>query len=380
MGLTDTFQPCVVNSDNGSAFVSHHFREFLSDRQIRQTFSPPYTPQLNSYVERLWGTAFGTARVLLAASNLPPSMHPFAVQTAIWIINRLPRPSRGNQSPYMLLARTLPSLEYLYTFGCLCLAWLTEPLRRGDRHFADRGSPSLYLGPSEEGSMSVVYVFALRRVLPVAKIRVWEDVFPGLRGSSYNWFPDGVGDSGGAANAGTDGTDADTVPTDTTDVAAPDPATDHRNGPMHASTDPYSHHQKPQGQPQSTSPATVEMPGGPDFPFSPPSPATSAAAPHACLICVSNQLRMMASLPPRSNLLAHLRHAANTNNHGAYPWGTTVLHQIRPGCLTVSCLRGHRAILLHSMARRVPITADRTPTILPRLALRHWRPQLPSSL
>ena len=117
--------------------------------------------------------------------------------------------------------------------------------------------------------MSVVYVFALRRVLPVAKIRVWEDVFPGLRGSSYTWFPDGVGDSGGAAN---NGADADTTPTD--------PAAHHRDRSVHApDADVYPQHQQQQSQPRPSSPATVEMPGGPDFSFSPPSPATSAAAP-----------------------------------------------------------------------------------------------------
>ena len=45
----------------------------------------------------------------------------------------------------------------------------------------DRGAPGLYLGPSEEGQCHIVYVFALRRVLPTAKLRVWEDQFPGLR-------------------------------------------------------------------------------------------------------------------------------------------------------------------------------------------------------
>ena len=55
----------------------------------------------------------------------------------------------------------------------------------------DRGAPGIYLGPSEESVGHVVYVFALRRAMPIAKIRVWEDEFPGLRGqSTYRWFPD----------------------------------------------------------------------------------------------------------------------------------------------------------------------------------------------
>lgn len=183
-------KPYVVNCDNGSAFISQHFREFLADRQIQLRFSPPYTPQLNSQIEAMWGTTFGTARVLLAAANLPPSMHPFAMQCARWIENRLPKPSRGNQSPVYMLSKTLSDLSHLYTFGCLCLVTLPGPLRSGDKHFMDRGAPGIYLGPSEEGQCHMVYVFALRRVLPVAKLRVWEDEFPGLRGDKYRWFPD----------------------------------------------------------------------------------------------------------------------------------------------------------------------------------------------
>ena len=81
MGLGTAFKPCVVRSDQGTAFVSHHFREFLSDRQIRQSLAATYTPQQNSHVERFWGSVFGTARVLLAAANLLASDVP-SVRTA----------------------------------------------------------------------------------------------------------------------------------------------------------------------------------------------------------------------------------------------------------------------------------------------------------
>ena len=182
-------KPFVVNCDNGSAFISKHFREFLADRQIALRFSPPYTPQLNAQIESMWCTTFATARVLLAAASLPPSLHPFAMQTARWIENRLPKPTRGNQTPVFMLSKALPDLSHLYTFGCLCLVTLPGPLREGDSHFMDRGAPGLYLGPSEEGQCHIVYVFALRRVLPTAKLRVWEDQFPGLRGHRYAWFP-----------------------------------------------------------------------------------------------------------------------------------------------------------------------------------------------
>ena len=83
MGLVAPIKPQVIITDQGSAFVSHHFREFVAHGQMALRFSSTYTPQQNSHIERMWGYAFGTARVFLAAANLPPSYHPFAVQTAL---------------------------------------------------------------------------------------------------------------------------------------------------------------------------------------------------------------------------------------------------------------------------------------------------------
>ena len=189
LGLFSGFKPHVVRSDQGSAFTSFHFSEFLAARQILQSLACTYTPQQNSHAERFIGIIFGTARVLLAAANLPPTFHPFALQTAAWLQNRLPRSTRNWQSPFHLLSRALPSVENVYAFGCLCAAVIPVPRRDGDRHFADRGGMGLYLGPSEVSPGHVVYLFAAKVIQVVAKIRVWEDQFPGLKGHRYSWFP-----------------------------------------------------------------------------------------------------------------------------------------------------------------------------------------------
>ena len=256
-------KPYVVNCDNGSAFISKYFREFLADRQIQLRLSPPYTPQLNAQIESMWCTTFATARVLLAAASLPPSMHPFAMQTARWIENRLPKPSRGNQTPVYMLSKALPNLQHLYTFGCLCLVTLPGPLREGDKHFMDRGAPGLYLGPSEEGQCHIVYVFALRRVLPTAKIRVWEDEFPGLRGDKFRWFPD-------PPAAGSEGPvvpDSPAPPTNNIEPAPPNDATrDAAQPPPSVST--MDSNASPASSPTSAPPS--------DFPPSPPSPPATA--------------------------------------------------------------------------------------------------------
>ena len=52
LGYHEGFKPLVVRSDQGSAFISYYFREFLADRQIHQSLACTYTPQQNAHAER----------------------------------------------------------------------------------------------------------------------------------------------------------------------------------------------------------------------------------------------------------------------------------------------------------------------------------------
>ena len=187
LGLTHTIKPQLVVSDQGSGYVAHHFREFLSSIQVLHRPSAVYTPQQNPFIERMWGSTFSATRIMLAGSNLPPTFWPFAVQTARWVLNRLPQPSRGNLSPYTILTRRPADVRYLYAFGCQCDVYLAPPQRDGDKHLADRGVPGIYLGPSEESPASVVYDLSTRTIRVSRHVVPYDDRFPGLKGLTFDW-------------------------------------------------------------------------------------------------------------------------------------------------------------------------------------------------
>ena len=182
LGLSHRLRPHVITSDQGSAFMSTYFREFLADDQLRHRPSAVYTPQQNAPVERMWGVRFSTARALLAHATLGPAFHPHALQTANWIWNRLPLASRGNLSAFQILARRPASLAYLRSFGCMVRVFIPDQRRVGDRHFADRGALGINLGPSEVSPATVVYLPSLRRLLVTRQVVFYEDVFPGVKG------------------------------------------------------------------------------------------------------------------------------------------------------------------------------------------------------
>ena len=103
LNLQTHFKPSVIRTDNGSAFISHHFAEFCNASGSQPTTSAPYEPRQNSHIERLWGIIFGMARVYLIMARLPKSFHPFAIQCAVWVYNILPRYRLGNKSPVEIL-------------------------------------------------------------------------------------------------------------------------------------------------------------------------------------------------------------------------------------------------------------------------------------
>lgn len=167
--------------------MSHFFRDFLASEQIRHWPSTVYTPQQNGAVERMWGTRFSMARALLKFANLGPSMHPYALQCANWICNRLPQPSRGNLSPWFILSRRPASVGYLKSFGSLVRMTIPEARREGDRHFADRGALGIYLGPSEQSPGCVVYVPGSKKFFVTRDVLCYEDVHPGIRHIESRW-------------------------------------------------------------------------------------------------------------------------------------------------------------------------------------------------
>lgn len=255
MGLTHQIKPQIVVSDQGSAYVAHYFREFLSGQQVLHRLASTYTPQQNSYVERMWGVTFATARVLLAAANLPPIFHPYAIQTSRWLHNRLPMPSRANMSPYNILTRQPADMTYLYAFGSLCSYTIPAARRDGDKHFADRGAAGIYLGPSEESPASVVYVPSSRTVVVTRHVRCYEDRFPGVHGFNYAWFPP-LSEEGASPPL--------RDPTSATPSNLPQPP------PPNTPTAPPAAHNTPHSNTHAPSPPLFASPLGQTSPASPP--------------------------------------------------------------------------------------------------------------
>lgn len=120
----------ILRADNGGEFTS--MRSFLDERGTIFQHTCAHTPQQNGVVERKHRHLLNVARALRFQANLPLQFWGESVQTACYLINRLPTPLLSLKSPYELLHKTPPIYSNLRVFGCLCYATNLTPNNKFD--------------------------------------------------------------------------------------------------------------------------------------------------------------------------------------------------------------------------------------------------------
>ena len=79
----------ILHSDNGFEYVNAEFKHYLASEGIEMTNSAPYTPEQNGKSERANRSAVEAARTMLKVKNLPTFLWAEAVNTAVYLQNRI---------------------------------------------------------------------------------------------------------------------------------------------------------------------------------------------------------------------------------------------------------------------------------------------------
>jgi hypothetical protein len=146
----------ILHSDRGGEYFLDQFKDHLKDNGIISQLTPPSTPQHNGVAERRNRTLLDMVRSMMSMSELPGSFWGYALETAIYLLNKFPTKSVPN-IPYELWTGKKPSLNHIKIWGCPSYVRKSNVDKLGPR--SDRclfvGYPKMSTGfyfynPSEE--------------------------------------------------------------------------------------------------------------------------------------------------------------------------------------------------------------------------------------
>ena len=111
----------IVMSDRGGEYYGKHgdlgqclgpFAEFLQSCGIKAQYTMPGTLEQNGVVERRNRTLMDMVRRMMSRTKLPQSLWGEALQTTMYILNRVPNKSVA-KTPFELWTNRQPSLNHL---------------------------------------------------------------------------------------------------------------------------------------------------------------------------------------------------------------------------------------------------------------------------
>ena len=117
-----------VHSDNGVEVIS--MRDFMSEKGIEQSRSPPYSPNLNCIAKRANRTIVECARSMIDHASLPKHFWAEAVVHVARIRSVFFCPRRYYNTSYELLTGQVPDVAYLRVFGCMGWYHVPKKLRK----------------------------------------------------------------------------------------------------------------------------------------------------------------------------------------------------------------------------------------------------------
>ncbi|GJR82052.1 retrovirus-related pol polyprotein from transposon TNT 1-94 [Tanacetum coccineum] len=121
------FPIILIRTDHGQEFDNEvQFGAFYNASGITHNFSAPRTPQSNGVVERKNRTLQEMSRTMLNEQSIPQKFWCNAVDTSIYILNRILIRLFLRKTPYELFKGKKPSPEYFKVFGSKCLILYTK--------------------------------------------------------------------------------------------------------------------------------------------------------------------------------------------------------------------------------------------------------------
>ncbi|PKI58225.1 hypothetical protein CRG98_021396 [Punica granatum] len=167
----------TLRSDRGEEYMSTEFGDFLKEHGIVSQFTPPGTPQLNGVSERRNRTLLDMVRSMMSYTDLPISMWGYALQTACYLLNRIPSKSVSTTLYEIWNGRT-PSLKHVKIWGCPAFVKKQKTDKLETRSEKDRDDPTTYEEAISDIDFSKWLKAMKSEMDSMSKNQVWDLVDP----------------------------------------------------------------------------------------------------------------------------------------------------------------------------------------------------------
>lgn len=139
----------AIRSDNGTEFINHKFDEMTKENGIMHQRTVVYTPQQNGIAERYNRTIMEKVRALLIDSGLNKELWAEAVNTAVYLINIIPK-DKNSKPPNEKWNGEITNLEKLKIFGEKAMAHIPKEKRK-DNKLDERATEVIFIGYAPNG-------------------------------------------------------------------------------------------------------------------------------------------------------------------------------------------------------------------------------------
>ena len=163
-----------LHIDGGPEYLTNDFRSHLRNKGVALCVTQPYSPEMNSIVERAMRTIIEHASAMLWYANLPIGFWSQAVETSVYLMNHSPHSALVGKTPYEAWYGSKPNLGHLRVFGCRAAAHIPHELRT-KTDWTSKSSPNcIFIGYSETENLFKLCNVDKRDVIRKRDVIFWE--------------------------------------------------------------------------------------------------------------------------------------------------------------------------------------------------------------
>ena len=149
------------HADGAKELISAAISDLLVKSKTKMTYSPPYTAEMNSVVERSHRTLFEAAFAMLLTSRLGTVFWPYAVKYSALIFNHFPTQTAfGYMTPIQAKYGIIPDVSRFRTWGCVCYMHIPQQSRSREG-FVEKAQRCYFMGIDTVTQSTIVWIIDL---------------------------------------------------------------------------------------------------------------------------------------------------------------------------------------------------------------------------